>query len=123
MSKEMNKLISIVAKYDMISGLFMSLIIGLILNQQIALVFLLGLCVSTTNFTITVFETTMWLGKNSFMLIISRIARIFFILICVFPFIHKFELIASYLVGFMIHFIVLGYCIISKEGSGKAWKQ
>lgn len=119
----MNKLISIVAKYDMICGLFMSLIIGLIFNQQVALVFLLGIFVSVVNFIISVFETTKWLEKGSFMLVISRIARIFFILICVFPFIHNFELIISYLVGYMIHFIVLGYCIISKEGSGKSWKQ
>lgn len=115
MSKEMNKLISIVAKYDMISGLFMSLIIGLIFNSQTALVFLLGIFVSVVNFAISVFETTNWLGKNSFKLIVSRMARIFFILICAFPFIHKFELITSYLVGYMIHFIVLSYCIYRRR--------
>lgn len=119
----MNKLISIVTKYDMIIGLFMSLIIGLIFNHEIALVFLLGLCISTANFIISVFETTKWLGKNSFKLFGSRIGGVFLIIICVFPFIHNFELILSYLAGFLSHFIVLSYCIISKERGGKSWKQ
>jgi hypothetical protein len=35
MSKEMNKLMAKVTKYDMICGLFMSLIIGVVLNREI----------------------------------------------------------------------------------------
>jgi len=118
MGKEMNKLMSKTTKYDMTCGLFMSLIIGLILNRQIALAFLLGISIATINYIISSYAITKWLERKSYMLLIITILRIFLITICAVPFIYNFELIASYLIGFTLHFIILGYCIISEKGSG-----
>ena len=117
MGKEMNKLMSKATKYDMTCGLFMSLIIGLIFNRQIALAFLLGISIATVNYIISSYAITKWLGKKSYRVLILTILRILLITICAAPFIYNFELIASYLIGFTSHFIVLGYCIISEKGS------
>ena len=117
MSKEMNKLMSRITRYDMTCGLFMSLIIGAVLNRQIAVAFLLGISIAAVNYIVSVYATTYWLLKKPFRMLLITILRIFFITICSFPFIYNFELIAAYLIGFTLHFIVLGYCIISEKGS------
>lgn len=118
MSKEMNKLMSKTTKYDMTCGLFMSLIIGAVLNRQIALAFLLGISIATVNYIVSVYATTKWLEKKSYRVLIITILRIFLVTLCAVPFIYNGELIAAYLIGFTLHFIVQGYCIISEKGSG-----
>ena len=82
MSKEMNKLMSKVTKYDMTCGLFMSLIIGAVLNRQIALAFLLGISIATVNYIVSVYAITKWLEKKPFRVLITTILRIFFVTIC-----------------------------------------
>ncbi|PRR83153.1 hypothetical protein [Clostridium vincentii] len=116
MNKEMNKLRSKVTKYDMICGLFMSLLIGTVLNRKIAIAFLLGISIAAVNYIVSVYAISKWLERKSYRVLITTTLRIFFVTICAVPFIYNFELIAAYLIGFTSHFIVLGYCIISKEG-------
>lgn len=118
MSKEMNKMMTKITKYDMICGLFMSLIIGIVLNREVALAFLLGIFIAIVNYIITVYVTAKWLGKNNFKIIIITILRISFVTICALPYMYIFNLIIAYLVGFTFHFLVQGYCIISEKGSG-----
>lgn len=117
MNKEMNKLSSKVTKYDMMCGLFMSLLIGAISNRKIALAFLLGISIAAVNYIVSVYAITKWLERKSYRVLITTTLRISFIIICAIPFIYNLELIAAYLIGFTAHFIVLGYCIISEKGS------
>ena len=117
MSKEMNKLMAKVTKYDMICGLFLSLIIGVVLNREIALAFLLGIIVAMVNYIVSVYATTKWMTKKPSKMLITTILRIFFVTICAVPFTYNFEPILAYLLGFTLHFILLGYCIISEKGS------
>ena len=116
MNKEMNKLRAKITKYDMVCGLFMSLLIGAISNRKIALTFLLGISIAVVNYIVSVYAITKWLEKKSYRVLIIATLRVFLITICAMPFIYNFELIAAYLIGFTSHFIVQGYCIISKEG-------
>lgn len=117
MNKEMNKLMWKISKYDMAYGLFMSLIIGAVLNRKIALTFLLGISIGAVNYIVSVYAISKWLEKKSYRVLIITTFRILFITVCAIPFIYSFELIAAYLIGFTSHFIVLGYCIISEKGS------
>ena len=117
MSKEMNKLRLKVTKYDIMSGLFMSLIIGLILSFKLAIVFLLGIIISMLNFRVSsmAYEKVLENEKKGFL--ISTLLRIAIIIGIAFALRNDYELIISYLAGFITHFPVLIYCTLKKEGS------
>ncbi|MDD6796416.1 MAG: hypothetical protein PUE01_13600 [Clostridiaceae bacterium] len=117
MSKEMNNIKFKVTKYDMICGLFMSLIIGSILNHIAALTFFLGACIGFVNYILSYHSIFKWLGKSSGMIINMSILRVFLTAILIIPFANNVELVILYMAGYTMHLIVLGYCAISKKGS------
>lgn len=117
MSKEMNKLQSEITKYDMMSGLFMSLIIGVIFSLQVALVYILGVMIGSTNFIVSVQATTKWLTNKNSLILITTFLRIFIVAAVVIPFVNRPKLLVAYLVGFLSHYIVLIYCSIKMKGS------
>ena len=112
MSKEMNKLTVKITKYDMMSGLFMSLIIALVFSVKIALVYMLGIIVGNANFALSVYATNKWLMDNRIFLILITFFRIIAVAVMIIPFIHSIELVFAYIIGFLCHFLVLIYCSI-----------
>lgn len=117
MSKEMNKLQSKITKYDMLSGLFMSLIIVVIFSVQVALVYILGVIIGNINFISSVYVTNRWLLNNKILLLTTTFARIFIAAVMVVPFVRTPKLLIAYLVGFLTHYLVLICCSINKKGS------
>lgn len=117
MSKEMNNLKCKVTKYNMIIGLFMSLIIGIIFKSTMGIVFALGIIMATLNFLLNLYSITTWLGINNFNIILSYVFRIGAVVGCIIPFVNNFKLVASYLIGFIFHYTVLIYCVLKEKGS------
>ena len=111
MSKEMNKLQKRITKYNIICGLFMSLIIGLIFNLQIAVTFCIGMLVGLIGYISRSIVVEKWIGRGTFQILITTFIRICLIVSLIFPIMHDFKLVISYLVGFMINFLIEGYCI------------
>ena len=106
MSKEMNNLERKITKYDMLVGLFMSLIISLVFSFKPAIVFFLGVIVGMLNYLAISFSTKRWLHKNKIL-----------ILIVILPFIHNIILVLSYLVGIILDQGIRLYCTLTVEGS------
>lgn len=117
MSKEMNNILSKVTKYDMISGLFLSLIIGIFLSLAPAMIFLLGVMLSMSNFLLNAYFTDRWLLSKGLNLTIISIVRILLVVSIVIPFANNPQLVVAYLVGFSSHYAVLIYCGITMKGS------
>lgn len=117
MSKEMNNNKFKITKYNMICGLFMSLIIGIFISHYAALTFFLGVSIGTINYILSSRSILKYLGKDSMQIVIMMILRAVIIALCIIPFVHNIELVVSYITGFSMHLIILGYCTISRKGS------
>lgn len=111
MSKEMNKLLGKITKYNMICGLFMSLIIGMLFNLQMAVFFLLGITISFMGYISRVYVMEKWINKGTYKILITTYLRIFITVALIIPIMYDFKLVISYLLGFIFHFLVEGYCI------------
>lgn len=107
----MNKLQYKITKYNIVFGLFMSLIIGLIFNLQMAVIFLLGVIVGVLAYLSRLIVVAKWIGKGTFRILFTTIIRIVVIVALIIPIINDLKLVAAYLAGFIIHFLVEGYCI------------
>lgn len=117
MSKEMNKLKDEITKYDMMNGLFMSLIIGLIFSFQTAMGYLLGIIIAIINFRVSLYATIKLLNEGKSKGLLLTIIRIFMVAAITIPFSKNVKLVAFYLLGFMSHYLVLIYCTLKKKGS------
>ena len=110
MSKEMNNLERKITKYDMLVGLFMSLIISLVFSFKPAIVGML-------NYLAISFSTKRWLHKNKILILTTSILRVLLVLIVILPFIHNIILVLSYLVGIILDQGIRLYCTLTVEGS------
>lgn len=117
MSKEMNKLKDEITKYDMMNGLFMSLIIGLIFSFKTAMGYLLGIIIAIINFRVSLYATIKLLNEGKSKGLLLTIIRIFMVAAITIPFSKNVKLVAFYLLGFMSHYLVLIYCTLKKKGS------
>ncbi|MCR4943582.1 MAG: hypothetical protein K5986_03840 [Clostridium sp.] len=107
----MNKLQHKITKYNMLCGLFMSLIIGLIFNLQIAAIFLLGIAIGLLSYISRVIVVKKWIGKGTIRILTTTFLRIFVIVGIVIPIMYDLKLVAAYLAGFIMHFLVEGFCL------------
>lgn len=117
MSNDLNELKIKVAKNDIISGLFIGLIILFAFSLSHAMVYLLGVIIAILNFWMQIYSNKKWFLNNNFLLIFSTFCRIMLVAIVIIPFIGDITLVVTYAAGFILHYINLGYCIISKKGS------
>ncbi len=120
MDRDMNKLLQQMVKYDLGSGLLISLVIGLISSFFNAKFYLLGICVALINFICSGYITSKYLGKpgKGAIILLTTFLRIIFILLMALPFIGDVISIAYYMAGFITHHIILiVYCIKNRKGS------
>ena len=113
MSKEMNNLERKITKYDMLVGLFMSLIISLVFSFKPAIVFFLGITVGMLNYLAISFATKRWIHKNKILILITSILRVLLVLVVI----HNIILVLSYLVGIILDQGIRLYCTLTVEGS------
>jgi len=120
MNKEMNKLLIHMVQYDLVSGLLISLIIGIISTSSNAGSYLAGISVALANFLIHGYTIERNLGKGirNWLLLLGFFIRMAFIVITILPFRNNMVYMIFYMAGFISHYILLvGSNIIRREGS------
>ena len=120
MNKRMNNLLLHMVQYDLVSGLFISLIIGIISTFVNAGSYLAGISVAAINFFVSGYVISKYLGQNKKQLYIIAIyfLRLGFIVITMIPFVKNGNLIIFYTIGFITHYIMLiVFGIKNRKGS------
>ncbi|BCZ44504.1 hypothetical protein psyc5s11_05710 [Clostridium gelidum] len=109
MNKEMNKLLLHMVQYDLVSGLFISLVIGIISTFMNAGSYLAGISVATINFFVSGYVISKYLGQNKKQLFIIAcyFLRMGFIIISIIPFVKNTNRIVFYVIGFITHYIIM----------------
>lgn len=109
MNKDVNKLLLYTVKYDLISGLFIALIILIISTFVNAGSYFAGISVAAMNFFISGYIISKYLGKikRQWYIIASYFFRLGFIVITMMPFVRNGNLIIYYIIGFISHYIIL----------------
>lgn len=120
MNKEVNKLLLQTVKYDLGSGLLISLVIVLISTFINAGIYLVGICIALVNFLISGYAIEKKLGKGvkRWLFVLEFFLRMAFIVITILPFRHNEVYMLYYMAGFVSHYILLiGSNIIKRKGS------
>ncbi len=122
MSKEMNKLLKDTTKFDLTTGLLISLLIVLLSSFTNAIIYFVGICVSLCNFIGSGYVITKLISttknKSGIISFLITFLRLGLVLICAVPFIYDVKKIAFYMFGFISHYLVLiSYGLISRKGS------
>ena len=109
MNKAMNKLLLQMVQYDLGSGLFISLIIGIISTFMNAGSYLAGISVAAINFFVSGYVMSKYLGKGKkqLLIIVSNFLRMGFIIITMLPFVKNINLMIFYITGFITHYIIM----------------
>jgi ATP synthase protein I len=120
MNKAMNKLLLQMVQYDLGSGLFISLIIGIISTFTNAGSYLAGISVAMINFFISTYVISRYLGKQKkWFIVFSSFLRMGFVLITILPFIKNMKSMIFYIIGFSSHYIMMliVFSIKNRKGS------
>ena len=123
MPKDLKNIIKSVANNNLISGIVVFLILVLLKQYNIGLIILIGLIVSMLNFIVSAIITSMYLSKlkkNKAILIpLSYLIRIVIIVAIAVVFSNRIENLLAFLLGFIIHYVILGITTIKvQKGSG-----
>lgn len=120
MNKEINKLLLQTAKYDLGSGVLVSLIVASFSTFTHAEIYAVGICVSLANFLASGYIIERNLGKKVRQLIIipTFFIRMALIVATILPFRNDVVDMMYYMAGFVSHYILLiGFNIFCKKGS------
>ena len=121
MNKAMNKLLLQMVQYDLGSGLFISLIIGIISTFISAGSYLAGISVAAINYYVSGYVIVNYLGKDKkqLLIIVSNFLRMGFIIITILPFVKSVNLMIFYIAGFITHYLIMliVFSIKNRKGS------
>ena len=120
MNKELNKLLLKMIKYDLGSGILISLIITLISTFMNAGIYAVGLCVALANFLAYGYtiERNLGKGKRYWLFVLEFFLRMAFIVLTILPFRNNILYMIYYMAGFASHYVLLiGSNIIRRRGS------
>lgn len=118
MSKEMNNLLRNTIKYDLGSGILISLLIVLSSSLLYAMIYLLGIVVGLLNFLCSYYVTNKFLfkqGASSVIALFITIFRIMLVIIIAVPLVNNLKYVALYLAGFISHLIIMSISCILKN--------
>lgn len=109
MNKAMNKLLLEQVQYDLGSGLFISLVIGMISTFINAGSYFAGIGVAAINYFINGYVISTCLGQNKKQLFIvfGYFLRLGFIVITIIPLAKSINLMIFYVAGFITHYVLL----------------
>ncbi|AQR88812.1 hypothetical protein [Clostridium saccharobutylicum] len=119
MKKEMNKLLLQMVKYDLGSGLLISLMIILISTFINAGIYMAGMCASLINFFISGYVVRNCLTKSrAWIILVTYFLRMGFIILTILPFVKNIQYMICYMLGFCSHYVLLiGLNIMRRKGS------
>lgn len=109
MNKVMNKLLLQQVQFDLGSGLFIALVIGIISTFMNAGGYLAGICVAAVNYFVSgyVISTCLVQNKKQFFITAIYFLRLGFIVITIIPIAKSMNLMMFYVAGFITHYILL----------------
>ena len=111
MTKELNIIVKSVAKNDLISGIILFLILVLLGQYKIGAILLVGAIVSMINFIVSAIVTNGFLNKpqknKTILFPMSYLIRIVSIVAIAVVFSNKISYLLAFLIGFIIHYIML----------------
>ena len=121
MNKVMNKLLLQMVQYDLGSGLFISLVIGIISTFINAGSYFAGISVAAINYFVSGYVILNYLGKGKkqLLIIVSNFLRMGFIIITILPFTKNVNFMIFYIIGFITHYIIMliVFSIKNRKGS------
>jgi len=122
MSKGVNKLLKHMLQYDLVSGLFIALIIGIISTFSNAGSYFAGISVSAINFFVSGYVISKYLGKGKkqWFIIAGNFLRLGFIIITILPFVRNMNFMIFYIIGFSSHYIIMLIVFGIKNRKGSA---
>lgn len=119
MTKEVELLLKRVIKYDLGIGVILCLLILMILGENAASIYFLGIFIAVVNFTVSGIFLDKSLSKSTFkskvLFPLSYIMRIFCIAFIALFFTKKLSYLLLYLGGYISHFPILTFCWINKQ--------
>jgi len=109
MNKVMNKLLLQQVQFDLGSGLFIALVIGIISTFMNAGSYFAGICIAAINYFVSGYVISTCLGQNKkqIFIIASYFLRMGLIVITIIPFAKSVNLMIFYVAGFITHYILL----------------
>ena len=121
MNKAMNKLLLEQVQYDLGSGLFISLVIGIISTFINAGGYFAGISVAAINYFVSGYVILKYLGKGKkqLVIIVSNFLRMGFIILTMLPFVNNMNFMIFYIMGFITHYIIMliVFSIKNRKGS------
>jgi hypothetical protein len=120
MNKEMNKLLLQTTKYDLGSGVLVSLLVALFSTFTYAWIYAAGICVALVNFLAHGYTIERNLGKGvrHWLFVLGFFIRMAFIVLTILPFRNNMVYMLYYMAGFISHYVLLvGSNIIRRKGS------
>ena len=116
----MNKLRAEVTKYDIVSGLFLSLIIGLILSLKLAIGYFIGILIAVINFTLIIKGYSGIFSEgiaDKSSMVFNTVIRIILVILVILPIRKDTQMIIAYAMGLITHYPILIYCSLKQKGS------
>lgn len=120
MNKDMNKLLREMKKYEIGSGLLISLVMGLSYSFLNALIYFLGISVGFLNFYASYFVIDKLFGrsKSETLILLITLFRITLIAILGVAFMNDMEKMIFYAAGVISHYILFTICALkNRKGS------
>ncbi|MBU3108185.1 ATP synthase subunit I [Clostridium gasigenes] len=120
MSKDVNKFLNEMIKYDLYGGIILSLILSITVNTKFSIIYFLGIIVSLANFFIggKIMKNMLEKKRGGMLFPISGFVRILIIVGIAVPFMGKLINLIAYITGYISHFVFLTiYWVKSQKGS------
>lgn len=121
MSKEMNKFIISVLKYELIGAIIFSLILSILVDINFSLITLYGLAISILNFVSNslITEYVLKKKKKGIFYPMTYFFRIIITVILSIPIIFSLKTVIAFIIGYVSHFVFLTvYWIKNEKGGG-----
>lgn len=120
MSKEVNKFLNGMIKYDLYGGIILSLILSILITTKFSIIYFVGIMVSLVNFLVSgkIIKNKLIEKKGGLLFQISYIIRILIVVGLAVPFMNQLINLIAYITGYLSHFVILIiYWVKSQKGS------
>jgi len=120
MSKEVNKFLNKMIKYDLYGGIILSLVLSITVNTKFSIIYFIGIIISLVNFFISgkTIKNRLNRKKGGMLFSMSYIVRMLIVVGIAIPFMSQLINLIAYVTGYLSHFVFITfYWIKSQKGS------
>lgn len=120
MSKEVNKFLNEMIKYDLYGGIILSLILSILITTKFSIIYFIGIVVSLVNFLVSgkIMKNKLVEKKGGWLFQMSYVIKMLIIVGLAVPFMGQLINLIAYITGYLSHFVMLTiYWVKSQKGS------